>query len=317
MSVKKFKLNLKTIIPKHDFINENYDNKIDSDCKLRLLYFLISTPRSGSTWLCSEIFKKYGIVVHEYLQISQYIPHFAMRSNLLNYDGDSCYKLNFENYVELLSRKRTKNGVLGINVHINHMPLALKLQESIIKRNPSVKVISHFLTRENKISQSISYAKASNSRLWSKVETENEFKKITKNPINLFIRYIQEVSLAPLASVKYKYLKEQEKIYFANSPLSPHKEIFHYESLSQDKDELKRTLEIIGLDLKIKTISKVKHKVSFLKTSITPNSLLIFLIKNYGYFLRKIYIFKKNFIKKRDLILKKKEINIFFLEIYF
>tara|TARA_Y200000002_G_scaffold306413_1_gene262358 strand:+ start:7623 stop:8579 length:957 start_codon:yes stop_codon:yes gene_type:complete len=317
MSKSKFKLNFKTVVPKHDFINENYDNKINGDCKLKVLYFLISTPRSGSTWLCSEIFKKYGIVIHEYLQVSQYIVHFAIRSNILNYDGGKCYKLDFENYVKFLCKRRAKNGVLGINVHISHLPLALKLQQSIININPSVKIISHFLTRKNKISQSISYAKASNSRIWSKVNSVSDFNKITKNPFNLFLRSIQEFNLAPLASTKYKYLKEQEKFYLNNSPITPHSEIFYYESLSQDKDEFNRVLEIIAIDLNLNTISKVKDKVSFLKTGAEPTSILIFLIKNYGYFLRKIYRYKKVFIKKMDLILKKKENDIFFLEIYF
>ena len=317
MSISKFKLNLKTIIPKHDFINENYDNKINSDCKLKVLYFLISTPRSGSTWLCSEIFKKYGIVIHEYLQVNQYIPDFAIRSNLLNYDGGSCYKLNFENYVELLCKKRSKNGVLGINVHISHLPLALKLQESIIKTNPSVKIISHFLTRKNKIYQSISYAKASNSRIWSKVESERNLSKLSKNPLNLFFRSLHEISLAPLASEKYKCLKDQEKNYLSNSHISRHSVLFYYESLSQDKDELRRALEIIGIDLKFKKKSTVKDKVSFLKTGVTQNAILIFLIKNFGSLLRKLYRFKRIFIKKRDIIFKKKKNDIFFLEINF
>ena len=317
MSISKFKLNLKTIVPNHDFINEKYDNNINGDCKLKILYFLISTPRSGSTWLCSEIFKKYGIVIHEYLQVSQYIPHFATRSNLLNYDGGSCYKLDFENYAKVLCSKRAKNGVLGVNVHISHLPLALKLKDSIIKMNPSVKIISHFLTRKNKIHQSISYAKASSSRKWSKVDYEKNLNKLSNNTLNLFFRSFQEIYLAPLASIKYKYLKDQEKTYLTNSPISLHSVQFYYESLSQNKDELKRALETIGIDLNIKKTSKIKGKVSFLKTGSSHNFILIFLIKNFGSLLRKLYRFKRTIIKKRDLILKKNKDDILFLEIHF
>ena len=211
-----------------------------------------------------------------------------MRSNLLNYTEGSYYKLNFEDYVEALCKKRSKNGVLGINVHISHLPLALKLQESIIKINPSVKIISHFLTRKNKIYQSISYAKASNSRIWSKVESERNLSKLSKNPLNLFFKSFHEIFLAPLAAEKYKYLKEQEKTYLSNSPISLHSVLFYYESLSKDKDELKRALKIIGIDLNFQKTSKVKDKVSFLKTGFTHNAILIFLIKNFGPLLRKL-----------------------------
>ncbi len=316
MQFSDFFVDINTKVKDHDFINSKFDND-SHNCQLKRLYFLISTPRSGSTWLCSEIYKKYGIVVHEYLQTSQYIPLFADSSGLLNYDQDGNYKLDFEKYVDALCIRRSKDGVLGINVHISHLYLALKLKESIIRRYPQVNVISHFLTRKDKVLQAISYAKAASSGVWSKVDSGSKLIYSDNQKFNNFFESMLEIFIAPLASVKYKYLLKQEKNYLNNYSKLPYSFRFEYESLSKDINYLNSGLKKIGEDLNIEPQITLNKEFKLLKTGHKSYNFLSFFIKNYGILLRALFKLECLVKKIKYLILRKKKKNIISLKIYF
>ena len=158
MKNKSFKVKrLSKSYPENDFITEKFDTlTLDELKKVRIVF---STPRSGSTYLCSKIHEHCGIIGHEYFQASGYIQYLARRWDC--YDQSMIMK---EDYWKKLVKYRSSNQTLVINLHGSH----LSLFEKFIGNIKSLDVSCLHLIRANVLEQSVSYTVARKTGQWTK-----------------------------------------------------------------------------------------------------------------------------------------------------
>lgn len=144
-------------LPDNDFVNRKYD--YHKETELKSLVFILSTPRSGSTFLCDILHQNDICLPHEYFQPSQYLPYLAQRWGCISHG-----KLDWKCYVnQLLKHRVAENGCLGINLHGSHIA-AYEIAE---KYFPDVQKHYVHLTRRDKVSQAVSYEIASQTSCWS------------------------------------------------------------------------------------------------------------------------------------------------------
>ena len=279
MTFRSFFFDLNTVVPSHDFIHHNFDEKNQKNLEVKILYLLVSTPRSGSTWLCSEIHRKYGLVVHEYLQTAQYIPLFAKRNGLLQQDINNEEWLDFDKYVNTLILLRSKQGILGVNVHINHLFLAEELCKSIEYKYPNVKIIVHYLKRNDKALQAISYAKAHYRGIWSQVNDSNTITAGKNNYKSFYEKALQICFILIDAAMRYKALISQEKRYLSDLKKIPFTRTFIYEHLSNHPSALYSSIELIAFDLNLTAKVSKNQGIKLIKTSSRVDTKLTFIVK--------------------------------------
>ena len=142
--------------PKGDFINASYDSKFEGN--FSKLVLILSTPRSGSTYLCDVIHANTGVIAHEYFQPYGYIQTLASRWSCYNDHGIIPKK-----YVEQLIYHRAKDGVLCVNLHGEHV----KYFFHFMKFFPSCEIICIHLIRGDIISQAVSFFIAEKKGQWS------------------------------------------------------------------------------------------------------------------------------------------------------
>jgi LPS sulfotransferase NodH len=165
------KTDLETGIARHDFCGAQFDNPVPVTTPPRALYVLVSTPRSGSTWLCSEIYRRSGLLAHEYLQHYQYLPQLASRFGVAHENHvarGTTIDINLSDYYEALVRWRSHHGVLGINAHVGHLPALQAFLAVFRQRNPDSEIVIDHLSRHDKYRQAASLAIARRNRQWSK-----------------------------------------------------------------------------------------------------------------------------------------------------
>ncbi len=144
-------------IPESDFVDQQFD--VNYSQNLKGIFFLLSTPRSGSTMICDLLYKSDFCLAHEYFQPYQYLPILANRWGCLKED-----LLDKEMFTKQLIRFRTlKSGWLGINLHGHHLPIYYKFKEYF----PDSEKIFVRVRRRNVIAQAISYEIASQTGKWS------------------------------------------------------------------------------------------------------------------------------------------------------
>ena len=144
-------------IPKEDFIDAQYDR--ECNVQLKEILLILSTPRSGSTFLSDLIYKNQLCIPHEYFQIPQYMPILATRWGCIE---DNI--LNKEAFMKALIQHRcSEKGCLGINLHGSH----LKTFEQFLKLLPKVKFSVVHIMRKDTIAQAVSYYIASVTKKWS------------------------------------------------------------------------------------------------------------------------------------------------------
>lgn len=165
---------LKTAIQDHDFVSSDFDNPFPHNRELKNLYILISTPRSGSTALCTEIYRQTGLVIHEYLQPFQYMPYLASRYGAIEKPAHTPPNPKHEiivlsKYFEELVRHRAVEGTLGINCHASHLGYLNALIEQAKSLNPNLKIRKDYLYRLDIYKQAASYAIAKQTRQWSTI----------------------------------------------------------------------------------------------------------------------------------------------------
>jgi trehalose 2-sulfotransferase len=163
-----------TRIPNEDLVNSQFDYADNS--KLTDILFIFSTPRSGSTLFSDLIFKSGLCVPHEYFQPYEYLPILANNWDCITTDR----LLNVQKFIDQLVAKRTsKNGWLGINLHGDHIALFEQFQE----RLPSVNKHFVHVIRLDTIAQAVSYEIAMQTGQWSShfeqfAEPKYDFEKI-------------------------------------------------------------------------------------------------------------------------------------------
>jgi LPS sulfotransferase NodH len=215
---------LTTPIQDNGFASVAYDNPRPHSGELKKLYVLVSTPRSGSTALCSEIYRQTGLVVHEYLQPFQYMPCLASRYGAIQKSSHSKAATDtrvivLSKYFDALVRHRAINGTLGINCHVSH----LVYLEALIRRAkdvyPDLAIYKDYLSRQDKYRQAASYAIARQTRLWSTTQQTNP----------LPLGKLQRVSLCISAAHCYHKIKFQDQQGLAPSLALDYKHLFTYE----------------------------------------------------------------------------------------
>jgi LPS sulfotransferase NodH len=182
-----------------------FDNAQFHNEPLKILYILVSTPRCGSTALCAEIYRQSGLVVHEYLQPSEYLPALASRMGAIESAAlrpGSTQVICLSKYLDELIRRRAVNGVLGVCCHASHLVYLNALVKRAKHINPSLQVQQDYLSRRNKFKQATSYAIASQTRSWSQTLPSET------PPLSRLMR----LSLAIRAAGLYQRLQKQDRL---------------------------------------------------------------------------------------------------------
>ena len=194
-----------TPIPSHDFACVIFDNAQFHNEPLKILYILVSTPRCGSTALCAEIYRQSGLVVHEYLQPSEYLPALASRIGAIESAAlpkGSTQVIRLSKYLDELIRLRAVNGVLGVCCHASHLVYLDALVKRAKQINPSLKVQQDYLSRRDKFKQATSFAIALQTRSWSQTQPSETA------PSSRLMRWNLAISAAGI----YQRLQKQDRV---------------------------------------------------------------------------------------------------------
>lgn len=145
------------LIPDADFVSASFDTKTVV-CPSRMIVIL-STPRSGSTYLCERLQGAGFCTAHEYFQQEQYLPLLADRWGCIE-NG----RVSWSRYVLALERHRTSaQRVLGINVHGTHLHHFAEAMPYFTA--PAIRYV--WLKRRDKLRQAVSFAIARQTGQWS------------------------------------------------------------------------------------------------------------------------------------------------------
>lgn len=162
-------------MPQESFGREVFD--VDGP-EVREILLLLSTPRSGSTFLSEQLRIQGGFVTHEYFNSKYGIPALAERWNCIDRDGN----LDGRRYVQELCRNRTSaDGRLGINLHGSHLPIYALFSHHF----GEIPISAIRLYRRDVLGQAISLSIAKQSGRWSsnhsgRAEASYSFDHITK-----------------------------------------------------------------------------------------------------------------------------------------
>ena len=169
------------MIPEGDLAHIKYEN-IGYCAEETIL--LISTPRSGSTMLCTDIDVEDGGPMAEYCQPHQIIPYLMQKRPQIK----SGEQLSLPRYASYLKNFRSgRSQKLCINIHASHTNIFQRLQPFL---PPITK--KFLLIRKDIVKQAISYYIASATGNWSSSygRTNDALKfnasEITKNIVTIF-----------------------------------------------------------------------------------------------------------------------------------
>ena len=251
--MKEESITVKTVTknyPENDFITQKFDSlTLDALEKVRIIF---STPRSGSTYLCSKIHENCGIVGHEYFHASGYIQYLAKRWK--------CYEnsmINKEDYWNNLVKYRSFDRTLIINLHGSHLQLFYKF----INKIKSLDVLCIHLIRGDILEQSVSYAVAKKTAKWTKYYNH------LNGEDNLVIS--NEELFQAAKAINGQNLKINAFIHKHKLNSQP----ILYENIIRDKD-IRRVIDNLGLKIN-KSASITFDKLSLTKQSSPKKSLLI------------------------------------------
>ncbi len=145
-------------IPDTDMIQARYD-RVDAPTPTKLL-LIFSTPRSGSTMLCDRLWALGYAHAHEYLQDSQYLQILAGRWPFLSRTRE----IDWQEFASALAAHRTSdNGVLGINVHGEHVGRLARLWPHL----SGLETTAIRIHRRDRAAQALSFAEALQTENWS------------------------------------------------------------------------------------------------------------------------------------------------------
>lgn len=156
---------LRASLPAEDFVDARFDQAAPS--KLTDVLYIVSTQRSGSTWLCDLLHNIGACIAHEYFQPWQYLPVLAERWGCIK--GG---RIDPEAYVRALVERRTlANGWLGINLHGEHLPIFARFRRYF----PAVRAHYVHLERLDRVTQAVSWEIAAQTAQWSsKFQTRSQ-----------------------------------------------------------------------------------------------------------------------------------------------
>jgi len=124
---------------------------------LKRSYFIASSYRSGSQYLCWQLWKTGALGAPcEYLNPTYELRILKQRFGVVS---DSEY------IGELLARRTSRNGVFGMKAHFNHFDAFVKDYPALLEVLAPVSYI--FISRADKVAQAVSMAKALQTGWWT------------------------------------------------------------------------------------------------------------------------------------------------------
>lgn len=177
----------KSKIPKEDMINAAYDHNPCNELKAVLI--ILSTPRSGSTYLCDLLKSNAICTPHEYFQPYEYMPILADRWGCINQTTRSIDPIKYVN--SLIKHRTHSSGWLGINIHQKDLSVFQKYE----KHFPNVLFKYIVLFRRDLIRQAISYEIASQTGSWSHHFPRTKKPKYNFEYIDSKIKEIEESNI--------------------------------------------------------------------------------------------------------------------------
>jgi trehalose 2-sulfotransferase len=192
---------------------------------LRKSYIVASSYRSGSNYLCWELWRTgvLGAPV-EFLN-----PYDALPVLMNRFKASSP-----SDYVKkLIERRSSKNGVFGLKTHSHHFEAFLKQYPLLLEALSPVTFIH--INRRNKLAQAVSMAKALQTDFWtSRIESE-------RPPV----QYDRELIAKCLAEVELQELKWPR--WFEAHKIIPFQVL--YEDLIADGPKVVRSIvELLGVE---------------------------------------------------------------------
>lgn len=191
---------------------------------LQKSYIIASVPRSGSQFLASELWKT-GVLGApcEYL-----FPAYDMRPMM-----NRLKAISPANYIEkLLGCRTSRNGVFGMNVHIQHFSAFLRGYPEVLDVLAPLAFV--YTTRRNKIAQAVSMAKAYQTSAWTS--------QMKSSPSALYNRTLIETCLQDLEQQERDW--EQ---WFASHNVTPFRVV--YEDLIADRARIVQSImELLGVE---------------------------------------------------------------------
>lgn len=247
-------LEIKKKIPEDDFVDVQYDYK--ANVKTTNILIILSTQRSGSTFLCELIKQSNFCLPHEYFQPFEYLKILSERWGCL-IDNE----LNIPRFIEQLKKNRTyDNGWLGINLHGSHLEIFKKMEKELAEIN----VTYIHLVRNNQVAQAVSYYVASEGGQWS-----SNFKK--KNNPNYSYQLILEKLLwiqeQNRMIKRYLSKKKYQTISYEDFVLNPHEYISKITGSSSEKP-LKVNTNLKKQKNKINETFIFKFKIDYKKSYV-------------------------------------------------
>lgn len=196
-------------------------------------YFICTTPRCGSNLLC-EILTNTGVVGR---------PHEYFNENFMSYWFETFNASTYDEYLPKVLEATATNGVFGVKLmggeHFNDLINRLKQlpdhqnqdippSEMIANVFPNLKYI--WLSRRNKVRQSVSFMKAEKTGIWRSDHPEPDVKT---EPI-----FSQEAINHYLQAIIWQNIAWQE--YFSKANIIPLTLV--YEDFTQSLEETVRTV---------------------------------------------------------------------------
>jgi trehalose 2-sulfotransferase len=191
---------------------------------LRKSYIVASSYRSGSNYLCQELWRT-GVLGSpvEFLN-----PYDALPALMNRFKAST----PADYIAKLVAHRSSKNGVFGLKTHSHHFEVFLKQYPQLLEVLAPVTFIH--INRRNKLAQAVSMAKALQTDFWtSRIESD-------RPPLE----YDRELIAKCLEEVEAQELKWPQ--WFAAHDIKP----FHvlYEDLTADTDKVVRSIvELLGV----------------------------------------------------------------------
>lgn len=141
----------------------DFSRDIKASNQVKVRYSILSSPRSGSTLLARALYKT-GLAgdPHEYLNPSAIAAYQANCNST---------QVNITDYLKDIEARRTSaNGYFGIKTHYFHLARLGKSKDSafqLVKNFLASQNKLIFISRRNKIAQSVSYYIAQQSGRWT------------------------------------------------------------------------------------------------------------------------------------------------------
>lgn len=141
----------------------DFSRDIQASHQVKVRYSILSSPRSGSTLLARALYNT-GLAgdLHEYLNPSAIAAYQASQNN---------GQVNINDYLKDIEARRTSaNGYFGLKVHYFHLARLAKSKDSALQIVKNFLLSQNkliFITRRNKIAQSVSYYIAQQSGRWT------------------------------------------------------------------------------------------------------------------------------------------------------